>query len=253
MTSTSRHAVGYLAGFALVAAFGFVGVSRAPAQAPDYAAQIAAPDRSDADREADKRRAPMPFLNFAGLKPGMKVLDMGAGGGYSTELVARAVAPNGTAYGQNPPDQFERARQALDARTKTPGGKNIVALARPYDDPVPADVRDLDMITFLFFYHDTTYLEVDRAKMNSKLFAVLKPGATMVIADHSAKAGEGATVGKTLHRIDEALLRKEVEAAGFKFAAEGNFWKHPDDTRDYSTNRPPHPVDEFVLKFEKPR
>src|SRR5260370_26383803 len=81
-----------------------LGVTHASAQAgaPDYAALMAAPDRSDADRQADKRRDPVPFLAFAGLRPGMKVLDMGAGGGYSTELVARAVAPTGTAYGQNP-------------------------------------------------------------------------------------------------------------------------------------------------------
>jgi predicted methyltransferase len=109
------------------------------------------------------------------------------------------------------------------------------------------------MVTYLFFYHDTAYLDVDRAKMDKKLFDALKPGGTMVIADHSAKAGEGATVAKTMHRIDEALLRKEVEGAGFKFVAAGDFWRHPDDTRDFSTNRPPHPVDEFVLKFERPR
>jgi len=253
MIPNPQHSIRYGAAFAVAAALGILGVTGAPAQAPNYTALIAAPDRSEADRTADKRRDPIPFLNFAGLKPGMKVLDMGAGGGYSTELVARAVLPNGIAYGQNPPDQFERARQALDARTKTPGGKNIIALVRPYDDPVPADVRDLDMITYLFFYHDTAYLEVDRAKMNKKMFDALKPGGTMVIADHSAKAGEGASVAKTLHRIDEALLRKEVEGAGFKFVAAGDFWRHPDDTRDFSTNRPPHPVDEFALKFERPR
>ena len=63
--------------------------------APDYAALIAAPDRSNSDRQADKRRDPLPLLDFAGVRPGMKVLDMGAGGGYSTELLARAVAPDG--------------------------------------------------------------------------------------------------------------------------------------------------------------
>ena len=70
-----------------------LGVTRASAQAgaPDYAALMAAPERSDADRQADKRRDPVPFLTFAGLRPGMKVLDMGAGAGYSTELDARAV------------------------------------------------------------------------------------------------------------------------------------------------------------------
>ena len=219
---------------------------------PDYRAIIAAPDRSDADRDADKRRDPLPFLSFAGLRQNMKVLDMGAGGGYSTELVARIVAPNGTAYGQNAPDLGERPKTAFEARTKTPAGKNIVALFRPYDDPLPADVRDVDAVTFLFYYHDVTYMPVDRAQMNRKLFAALKSGGTFVIADHSAKAGDGANVGKTLHRIEEATVRQEVEAAGFKFSATGDFWRAPDDTRDFSTNRPPKPVDNFVLKFVKP-
>jgi predicted methyltransferase len=220
---------------------------------PDYAAIMAAPDRSDADREADKRRDPLPFLAFAGLQPGMKVLDMGAGGGYSTELVARVVGPAGMVYGQNPPDRFERARNAFAKRAESPAMKNAVALLRPYDDPVPADINDLDMITFLFFYHDTTYIDVDRAEMNRRLFAALKPGGVLVIADHSAKAGADVGVAKTLHRIDENLLRGEIEAAGFKFVGEGNFWRAATDARDFSTQQPPAPVDNFVLKFEKPQ
>jgi predicted methyltransferase len=183
----------------------------------------------------------------------MKVLDMGAGAGYSTELVARAVGPTGAVYGQNPPDNFERARNAFAKRAETPAMKNAVALLRPYDDPTPSDLRDLDMVTFLFFYHDTTYINVDRAEMNRKLFASLRPGGVLVIADHSAKAGADASVGKTLHRIDENMLRQEVEAAGFKLVATGDFWRNSADTREYSTQQPPGPVDNFVLKFEKPR
>jgi predicted methyltransferase len=239
---------------AIAAGMNCIGVQSASAQAaPDYEALIAAPDRSDADRQADKRRDPVPFLVFAGLRPGMKVLDMGAGAGYSTELVARVVGPTGMVYGQNPPDNFERARNAFAARAATPAMKNSAALLRPYDDPLPADVHDLDMITYLFFYHDTTYLNVDRGQMNRKLFAALKPGGVMVIADHSAKADSDMSVGKTLHRIDEGILRREVEAAGFKLMAAGNFWRNPEDTRDYSTQRPTGPVDNFVLKFQKPQ
>src|SRR5258708_6067549 len=126
-----------------------------PQGAPDYATLMAAPDRSDADRAADKRRDPVPFLAFAGLMAGMKVLDMGAGAGYSTELVARAIGPTGTVYGQNPPDNFERARNAFAARAATPAMKNSLAVVRPYDDPLPADLRGLDMITYLFFYITT--------------------------------------------------------------------------------------------------
>ena len=220
--------------------------------APDYAALLAAPDRSDADREADKRRDPTPFLEFAGLRPGMKVLDMGAGGGYSSELLARAVAPGGMVYAQDPPDLPEKPKAKFDARLKTAAMRDVVVDIRPFDDPLPPDVRDLDLITFLFFYHDTTYMKVDRAEMNRKLLAALKPGGFFIVADHSALAGQGVSVAKTLHRIEEATLRAELEAAGFRLAAEGNFWRNPADPRDFPSYQPTVQVDNFVLKFQKP-
>ena len=128
-----------------------------------------------------------------------------------------------------------------------------MSVARPFDDPLPADVRDLDLITFLFFYHDTTYMPVDRAEMNRKLYAALKLGGMLVIADHSAKTGDGTSVGKSLHRIEESALRREVEAAGFKLVAAGDFWRHTEDARDFSIQPPSgKAVDEFVLKFQKP-
>ncbi len=230
-----------------------VGAREARAQAtPDYAALIAAPDRSDADREADKRRDPLPLLKFAGPAPSMKVLDMGAGGGYSTELMARAVAPNGKVYGQFPADGFQKAIDNFNARLKTPAMGDAAADFRPFDDPISPEMSNLDLITFLFYYHDTTYMNVDRAQMDRKMFAALKPGGYLVLADHAAAAGADISVGKSLHRIDEAIVRKELEAAGFKLVAEGDFWRVPGDTRDFSSNRPPSPVDSFVLKYQKP-
>src|SRR5580658_11327649 len=228
------------------------GASDARAQAaPDYAALLAAPDRSDADREADKRRDPLPLLKFAGPRPGMTVLDMGAGGGYSTELMARAVAPNGVVYGQYPADGPARAIDAFNARLKSPAMSNARADFRPFDDPIAPDMPALDLITFLFYYHDTTYMNVDRAAMDRKMFAGLKPGGYLVLADHSAAPGSDISVGKSLHRIDEAVVRKEVEAAGFKVVAEGNFWRNAADTHDFPSFKP-MPVDNFVLKFQKP-
>jgi len=239
-------------GLVAVAVTGFFSDSARAQTAPDYAALMAAPDRSDADRAADKRRDPVPFLVFAGARPGMKVLDMAAGGGYSTELVARAVAPNGVVYAQNPPDLGDKPKAAFEARLKTPAMKDVVADIRPFDDPIPPDVHDLDMITFLFYYHDTSYMNVDRAAMDRKMFAALKPGGTLVIADHSALPGQGISVNKTLHRIEEATLQKEIEAAGFKQIAEGNFWRNPADTHDFPSYKPNMPVDNFVLKFQRP-
>ncbi len=243
-------------GFTLVAglALGLAAIAAQaqPAPAPDYKALLNTPDRSAADLKADQRRDPVPFLTFAGVRPGMKVLDMAAGGGYSTELMARAVAPNGTVYGQNPPDASEKMKAAFEARMKTPAMKDAMADMRPYDDPIPPGVQNLDLITFLFFYHDTAYMKVDRAEMDRKMFAALKPGGYLVIADHSALPGQGFTVVKTLHRVEEAALRKEVEGAGFKVAAEGNFWRDPKDTHDFVSYKPVVPVDNFVLKFQKP-
>jgi len=221
------------------------------AQAPNYAALLAAPDRSDADRQADKRRDPLPFLVFAGVRPGMKVLDMGAGGGYSTELIARAVAPNGIVYGQNPPNLGEKAKAAFEARLKTPAMKDVVADMRPFDDPIPPDVHDLDLITFLFYYHDTTYMSVDRAEMDRKMFAALKPGGFLVVADHAALPGQGTSVAHTLHRIEESTLRQELEGVGFSLVDEGNFWRNSNDTHDFPSFKTDMPVDNFVLKFEK--
>jgi len=108
-------------------------------------------------------------------------------------------------------------------------------------------------VTFLFFYHDTTYMPVDRAKMNKKLFAALKPGGFLVVADHSAAAGAGTAVARSLHRIEESVLRSEMEAAGFKLVGEGRFLAPSRRHRDFTTQPPTKPVDDFVLKFQKPQ
>ncbi len=228
----------------------------APAQdakAPDYAAIVAAPDRTDADRQADQRRQPAKMLAFTGVQTGMKVLDMEASAGYSTELLARAVGPAGTVYAQDSAAVIERfVKDKFDIRAQKPAMKNVVHVVRDFDDPIPPDVSNLDMITFFFAYHDITYMPVDRAVMNKKMFAALKPGGFLIIADHSAKPGDGITVAKTLHRIEESTLRQEIEAAGFKLVAEGDFLRHPEDPRDAAVFRPQVPVDEFVLKYQKP-
>ena len=91
------------------------------------------------------------------------------GGGYSTELIARAVAPGGIVYGRNAADLGEKAKAAFDARLKTPAMKDVVADVRPFDDPASPGVHDLDLITFLFYYHDTTYMNVDRAEMDRNM------------------------------------------------------------------------------------
>jgi predicted methyltransferase len=221
--------------------------------APDYEAIVASPDRSDADRQTDQRRLPAKMLAFTGAATGMKVLDMGSGAGYSTELLARAVGAPGMVYAQESAAVMERVKDKFDIRAEKPAMKNVMHLIRNYDDPVPPEVQGLDLITFFFAYHDVTYMSVDRATMNKKLFAALKPGGLLVIADHSARAGEGTSVAKTLHRIEESTLRQEIEAAGFKLVSAADFLRHPEDPKDAAVFRPQVPVDEFVLKYQKPQ
>ena len=216
----------------------------ASTQSPNYEAIVANPERSAADRQNDVRRKPVEMLKFIGVREGMVALDVSAAGGYTTELLARAVGPKGRVYGQTrAPDPRER----LAARKRD----NIVPIVRPFEDPAPPGVA-LDLVTLMFNYHDFGHMGVDRAKLNAAVFRALKPGGIYVVADHSGRAGTGISESKTLHRIEEAFLRKEVEAAGFRLVGEGGFLRNPKDPRDKETPDPPQPKDEFVLKFVKP-
>jgi predicted methyltransferase len=117
--------------------------------------------------------APVKLLSFAGVKAGMKVLDMEAGAGYTTELLARAVGPAGMVYAQDSAEVLEpQVKDKFELRSKNPAMKNVIHVVRNYDDLLPADVRNLDLITFFFAYHDMTYMQVDRAAMNRRLPAV---------------------------------------------------------------------------------
>jgi predicted methyltransferase len=258
---------------------------------PDQiAAIVASPDRSAADRTNDLRRKPEQMLAFIGIRPGITALDLSAAGGYTTELLARSVGPSGAVYGQSQPRDPNRAPPAApegnsnptatpapapqaappanaprpspvaladrDGRLKSTGAQaaSIVAVSRPFADPVPPELSNakLDLVTLMFNYHDLGHMGVDRDAMNKAVFSALKPGGIYVIADHAGRPGTGISESGTLHRIEEAFLRKEVEAAGFKFVADAPFLRNPNDPRDKNTPDPPQPKDDFVLKFVKP-
>jgi predicted methyltransferase len=220
--------------------------------APDYAAIVAAPDRSDADRKLDTNRAPAQWLAFIGAKPGMNILDIFAVYGWKAELLARAVVPGGKVYAQNSEATFAHVKDRLEERLKTPAAANIVSVVRPFEDPAPPAKHDFDIVTFFYAYHDVTYLGVDRAKMNKAFYDALKPGGELVIGDYSAKPGAGTSVVQTLHRSDEALVTSEIEAAGFKLIDHGDFLHVPEDARDTPSHSSAQPVDIYVLKFRKP-
>jgi predicted methyltransferase len=209
-----------------------------------YRAVLADPIRTDRDRSMDERRHPAELLQFAQVRPGMRVLDISAGAGYTSQLLALAVGPSGKLYAQTP-----KPGAALTERMGAHPQANFEVVARPFEDPVPPEAPPLDLVTLVLNYHDISYLPVDRDVMNRKIFAALRPGGHYVIVDHSALPGTGITAGKTLHRIDEKFLIAEVERAGFALEAEGSFMRNPADTREGSSNQPTPLSDKFVLRF----
>jgi predicted methyltransferase len=230
--------------------------------APESRARIQsivdAPDRTPEDRRLDAGRKPAETLAFLQLSPGMRVAELGAGAGYTTELLARAVAPDGVVYAQNP-DAFVKSflKERWPARLSRPAMKNVVRVDREFDDPLPPEAKDLDRVVMYAIYHDVTYLPVDRDKMNQAIFSALKPGGEFVVIDSSAKAGTGTQDAKTLHRIDEQFVKEEVEKAGFKLQTEGDFLRNPQDARDWNSSPPAAgerrgTSDRFALRFVKP-
>jgi len=212
-----------------------------------YQAAIASPIRTDQDRRMDAVRHPAEFLPFTQVKPGMSVLDVSTGGGYTSQLLALVVGPDGVLWAQAP-----QPGATVTKRLSDNPQANFRLVARPFENPVPEQAPPLDLITIVLNYHDIAYLPVDRAKMDARLFAALKPGGRLVVIDHSAKAGTGVADTKTLHRIDEAVVLAEFRQAGFVLEATSDFLRNPADSRELSSGDGRIPTDKFALRFVKP-
>jgi predicted methyltransferase len=232
-----------------------------PRSAQDWSALAAAPDRSAKDRSLDAGRHPAEMLAFLDVRPGMRVADLGAGSGYTTELLARGVGPRGTVYMQNEPTWLPFLADALRERFShaVMASPNVIRADLPFEDPLPAQARELDVVVMNLIYHDVVATKTDRAAMNRHVFDALRPGGAYVLVDSSAPDGSGVSAVQTLHRIDEAVVKDEMIRAGFRLQAEGSFLRNPADRRDW--NASPEAAEEagrrgtsdrFTLRFIKP-
>jgi predicted methyltransferase len=164
----------------------------------------------------------------------------------------------GRVYGQNSKFFLERfAEKPWSERLAKPVLTNVTRVDREFDDPLPPDAKELDVVMFVLFYHDTVWHGTDRDRMNRAVLAALRPGGVYCVVDHSGRDGTGRAETQSLHRIEERVVREEIARSGFVLDATASFLKNPGDTRDWSAS----PLvaaerrgtsDRFVLRFKKP-
>lgn len=245
----------------LLAATGLLALAvplAAQAQTVTPAIQTALADsaRPEADKARDAARHPGELLAFAGVKPGDKVADFIMGGGYFTRILSATVGPKGQVYAYQP-DEFIKfmAKYGEDQKTVAAAYKNIT----PLSDSLASFsfAEPLDAIVTVQNYHDL-HLEMApkgfAATAAKKLYDSLKPGGVLLVVDHVANADPEFRAPQTLHRIDPAAARAEIEGAGFKFEGSLPILANPEDPHTASVFDPAirGKTDQFVFKFRKP-
>jgi predicted methyltransferase len=220
----------------------------------NVAAAVSDAGRPAADTKRDADRKPAETVAFAGVKPGDKVLELLAFGGYYTRVLSKVVGPKGHVYATMPDGLLQTRPQMAD------GLKAIMADANygnvtmlPEPNGTPTAPEPVDVVWTSDNYHDLhnpgPFGASDIAGFNKAVFAALKPGGLFIVIDHAGAPGTGFTQTGTLHRAEADAVRKEVEAAGFKFVAASDvLHRAHDDFTVKSTDAD----EQFTLKFRKP-
>lgn len=227
------------------------------APSANIAAAMADKGRPADEVARDAARKPGELLEFAGVAPGQKVVDLIMGGGYFTRLLSVAVGPKGQVIAYQPSEfiQFQ-AKYGEDQKKVAGAYPNVTALTSSLG---ALDLPDgVDLVLTVQNYHDlhlTPFPKDTAAKVNAEVFKSLKPGGLYVIVDHVATAGSGLEPAMKVHRLDPAIIKQEVEAAGFKLEAESPMLKDASDPHTASVFDPGirGKTDQAVMKFRKPK
>ena len=229
---------------------------------PDaYAQALAAGGRTDEDRQDDPLRQPDEVLRFFGVEPGATVLDLFSGGGYYAEILSHLVGEEGTVLAHNNESYRKFLGDALDVRHADGRLANVERLAAEAGDLELAP-GSIDLALMILSYHDVYYTPedgswppIDGPALLAAIYKGLAPGRVLGIVDHAAVEGTETSVAvNDLHRIDEAVVRADLEAAGFVLEKESDILRRPEDERtllvfDESIRRK---TDRFVLLYCKP-
>lgn len=225
-----------------------------------YADVIADTGRPAEDRERDAERKPAEVLQFFGISPGMRVLDLYAGSGYYSELLSGVVRPGGSVVAHTNSAYLGFVGEPFQARLKNNRLPNVeVLIAENNELELPQE--SFDAVLMILTYHDIYYAnpvngwpKIDGPRLLAELYEGMKPGAVLGIVDHYAEPGSPRETGGTVHRIDPGIVIAELEAAGFVLEEKGDFLRNMED--DYGRNVFDPEVrgktDRFVLRFRKP-
>ncbi len=235
----------------------------APAPAHDQSAievALSHPDRLAEDRELDDKRKPGEVLAFFGVGPGSTVLDVFSGGGYYTGILSPLIGPEGTVIAHNNNTYIGFVTDELDKRYAQGRPGNVRFLVAEAND-LEIKPGSVDTALMILSYHDMYFRpekldwpEIDPARFLGNIFAALRPGGVLGIVDHVASPGSPPESGNTLHRIDPALVRRQVEDAGFVFDGESEALRNPGDDHllEVFDERIRRRTDRFILRFRKP-
>ncbi len=211
-----------------------------------------------ADKHEDARRQVARVMTFAEVKPGQTILELAPGSGYWTRTFSAIVGPTGHVYTVWPDEMAKFATKSLanwQQLVTTPHYANVSVLQEPAAQlhvPVPVDLVFISQN--YHDYHDPFMGPVDMARFDKQVYDALKPGGLFVVIDHVAPAGSGLADTNTLHRIDPAAVKREVEAVGFVFDGESSALRNPADPHTatvFDKSIRGH-TDQFVYRFRKP-
>jgi len=219
---------------------------------PAITKALADPARADQAQD-DARRHAADVLAFSGVKPGWTVIDYLPGKGYWSRILTNVVGSSGHVYALWPQVAIKSYQGDIDA-LKGRGLANVTAEGQATN--LPTVPQPADLFWTVQNYHDLANFggEAGYVAFNKAVFDALKPGGIYMVIDHVAPAGSGLADTKTLHRIDPAIVKKQILAAGFQWVGESNALANPKDDHSLKVFDPTirGVTDQFVYKFRKP-